>query len=346
MGLLSGFAKGASEGIQGGWEDNRQEAMEQARQQMKMRLQDRAVSLNIEEDARIREQELADRNDPNSVFNIDRRNELADKKALLSMKGTATKAPSWKSVKVPLPDGGEGEVLYDPDSGQYRDPSGIMNKPSISESEAMAEAEMMASDKAKLLNSDAEDFGMDRDLWIKTEAERIMSESTLAYQLGINSAPASNGGSAPTVRLSRDNKEQAPNKPQTSPVKPANDSAKQEEDALLAEFGLNVQSNDNSGGLLGALKDDPVTGTAINAVGKAKDAANKFGSFVSKTANSAMDAINTPPNISPEYRKKLELTLNEFRKSPTVQAAQEILHSGLVTGREKKAIEIFIERNK
>jgi len=46
MSLLSGFATGAAQGVQSGWADNRAAAMEQAKEQMQMRLLNRKADIN------------------------------------------------------------------------------------------------------------------------------------------------------------------------------------------------------------------------------------------------------------------------------------------------------------
>ncbi len=129
--------------------------------------------------------------------------------------------------------------------------------------------------------------------------------------------------------------------------KPASKESSSEEDALLAEFGLDKRQGESGKGVGKLIMDDPIIGGLLRGVGKSYQAtSDAVDYYAGKGVGAAKKVANTPRNIPEAEMTRLKGAVAAFRKNPTVNGAQKILHSGLITGREKQAIELFIKRNK
>lgn len=367
MGLLAGFAAGAAQGVQGGWADNREVAMEKAKEQMQMRMQDRAIAKSAEQRATIKSEQLADFKNPDSLMSLQSKaasnatqakyaHEL--QKEEIKSRGKSD-LKSLKDIVLGQDlDGKDIKVTADIRTGQILDPTGRLTRPTLSIEEAMETMKDEASNKAGYLSSDKADFGMDRDEWIRIQAEKLVDESTLANKFNIDvSKIVSNIDGQPSGLLNQGASQARPSggRPRTilpesatgdkgadnpAPDKPVADS---KEDALLAKYGLdNIEKINGGDGLGDTLKKDPVIGGLINSYKATSDAVDYYAN---KGVKAASKALANPPEITDSYKKKLEKTLEAFRQSPTVEMAKKIVNSGLMSAEEKKAIEIFIKRN-
>ena len=363
MSLLAAFVQGGTQGISDKWADNREDVIAKAKEAMAGRLQDRATAGRAAERAAIRGENLAEYNDPNSLINLqaadsgralagEREHELDLQRMKSAGKNTLNK-PNIKKVKKNLISGDEVELMIDTNSGLFLNTGDFTRKSN-------------AEDIYKQLKDDQSYVGTfgdgmtdkEADGKLMAEAEEIASRSSQAHAWGIDPSRfvdsfgsnqgllSQQAGSQPLKPRQRTQvsikEEDAAAKENESTNKAESVSAKKADDELLARFGLNTEVKKGKG-LLDTLTDDPVIGGVI---GSYQDTSRLVDYVAGKGIGKAKEIINTKPEMTAKQRKRYKDLITNFPKNPSVEKAKSILTSGLVTGDEKRAYELWIKRNK